>query len=118
MPYRRLRIVLIAWAIVLPLLGAGALAKRSHDHRRLRSQMVEELTPLADHGPGSYEREAASVAEYLSYSQGKAIYLLNRGYASPELLRSLLLCEARRCYDWKYLYTSVNNYDLRTRPSQ
>src|SRR6185295_8066804 len=51
----------------------------------------------------------------LGSPQAMAVYLLNRGYASHALQRGLLLCEAMRVYDWKYLYPSVHNYDLRSK---
>jgi hypothetical protein len=117
---RRTRGVVLAWLGVLLLLAVGALSKRAQEHLRLRRQVAAELHRIAEVDQGTvddYLWGGGSPAwdSRLGEPQALAIYLLNRGYASPDLERGLLLCEALRVYDWKYLYEDIHNYDLRSR---
>jgi hypothetical protein len=120
---RGLRMVLLVWAVMLVLLAITAVAKRGHELRELRQRIIEHLAPVAEHGSDSiesylwgysYSTMATQPRVYHGSPQAHAVYLLHHDYDSPALRRTLLLCEARRCFDWCYLYQNVKNHDLRS----
>ena len=120
MRFNWIRSVVVAWLCVLAAMATTALVKRHAEHVHLRTRLVAELNNIAEvsHQPVEvylWDAHSTNWGDYDGPRQAIAIYLLNHGYASPDLERGLLLCEAMRVYDWKYLYPSVHNYDLRTR---
>lgn len=104
---------LLAWLIVLGYLAAVAHYARAQSLSALAARLTAQLTPYA-------EREVEKPArvwpknDYLSECQGPMVYLIERGYRDPAMLRVMLLCEARRSYDMIYLYDHCFNWDLRT----
>jgi hypothetical protein len=124
--------IMLAWAGLLAALAGAALVKHRLDLLRLRTLLAAELykTGVSDYAgtqDSPTEEWDAPIYHYfwgnddrlwssrLGPPQALAVYLINQGLVSPELERGLLFCEARRVYDWKYLYPRVNNYDLRRR---
>lgn len=103
---------LVAWLIVLGYLAAVAHYSRAQSLSGLAAQLTAQLTPYA-------ERDVQKPAgvwpknDYLYKCQGPMVYLIERGYRDPAMLRVMLLCEARRSYDMVYLYEHCFNWDLR-----
>jgi hypothetical protein len=111
---RQLARVLLAWCLLLPLLLGGALVKRSADHAELQGR-VERFLRHCGTGALPTDEYLYDWHSGLGFSpQGGAVYLLNHGYGTPELRKQLLLSEAQRFYDWKYLAAGVGNHDLRS----
>jgi len=104
---------LLAWLIVLGYLAAVAHYSRAQSLSALATRLTAELTPYAEQAvenpPGVYPRN-----NYLYDLQGPMVYLLEHHHRPPAMLRVMLLCEARRCYDFIYLYDRCFNWDLRT----
>ena len=104
---------LLAWLIVLAYMAAAAWYARDRSLTGLSSQLTAQLRPYAEQGienpPGTYPSD-----DYVWDCQGPMVYLIERGYRDPGMLRVMLLCEARRCYDRVYLYDRCLNWDLRT----
>jgi len=107
------------WLALLALLLLAAPLKRHFELKRLSGRIVAKLQYKAEHGYPAPYTGWGDLQGYLwdvndGGAQGPAIYLINRGYTDPALLRVLLLSEAQRPYDWAYTYPRVRNYDLRS----
>jgi tetratricopeptide (TPR) repeat protein len=104
---------LLAWLIVLGYMAAVAHYSRAQSLSALGTQITGQLTPYAERAvekpPGVYPRN-----DYLYDLQGPMVYLLEHHHRPVAMQRVMLLCEARRCYDFIYLYDRCFNWDLRT----
>jgi len=101
------------WAIVLVFMATVAWASRARELDALGARITAELQPYAEH---NIEKKTASgwrYNDYLYENQGSMVYLIEHHHRDPAMLRTMLLCEARRSYDHVYLYDHCFNWDLR-----
>ncbi|HES58700.1 MAG TPA: hypothetical protein ENO21_04655 [Firmicutes bacterium] len=106
--WRRARLILALWAVAVLCLVLYAVIARHTRQDRIAARAVAELTADAESG-------TVEGSDYL-YGfgwQGPMVDLIERGRHYPEMERVMLLLEARRVYDWIYLYPQYRNADLR-----
>jgi tetratricopeptide (TPR) repeat protein len=92
--------------VCLLLLAITAAVQRQRELTSVERECIAALQTFAEHGVGD-------AWDYLYPWQGYSVYLIENQRRSPELLRLLLLCEARRVHPESYMNSYSINYDLR-----
>ncbi|MBN2080589.1 hypothetical protein JW859_00130 [bacterium] len=101
------------WAIVLAFMAMVAWVSRARELDTLSARIATELQPYAEHNIEKQSAYGWRYNDYLWDYQGPMVYLIEHRHRDPALLRTMLLCEARRSYDHVYLYDRCLNWDLR-----
>lgn len=90
----------------LVLLAITAAVQRQRELSAVEQHCIAGLQPFAENGSGDSW-------DYLYPWQGYSVYLIENRRRNPELLRLLLLSEARRVHPESYMNSYSINFDLR-----